>query len=182
MEVRHAVAEEIPDSRVERYRVRSLGELLAVDPDPEPPPELLADVVTQGVPPEPARNRDLLGCRPRRVEELEEEGAAGRPVVRHPELARHGGREPDAIRVDLLARATNHIDGRVRHEAPAHQPTTVAETVRKCRGRRQQQEPRGLDGAGRHHKDAGGDPPLLLVGPGIHGGTYPPGAVDLESL
>ena len=62
-------------------------------------PNSFADVPAQRLAREPARDRDPLGRRSRRVQELEEERAAGRAIALDRELPRHGGREPDPIRI-----------------------------------------------------------------------------------
>src|SRR5207244_13276475 len=129
LEVRRGIAVVVPNSGVERDGVGAVGQLLAVDPDPEASPELLADLFAQGFPPLVARDGDLVGRRPRGVHELQEEGAVGRSAPLNPELSRHGGREADAVRVDLLASATRYFEGGVRQEALAERSAPVGETI-----------------------------------------------------
>src|SRR2546422_640001 len=97
---------------------------------------------------ETARDGEFLRLGSRGVEELEEERSPGRPVPLDRELAGHGRGEPDAIRVDVVLRASRDLRGRVRHEELPHEPAAVGEAVGVARRRGQEQEPDILDRAG----------------------------------
>src|SRR5439155_2378755 len=106
------VPEEVLQAVVERDRVGSIGKLLAVDADGERAAELRLDVPAQGLAAETARDGEVPGLGSRGVEELEEERSPGRPVPLDRELAGHGRGEPDAIRVDVLLRASRDLHRR----------------------------------------------------------------------